>query len=54
MIELSVSDLRAVLKRLQEHRTLVNLTVVLAHLPLIEVPALSRCLAFAGEHGIKG
>ena len=41
LIELSVSDLRAVLKRLREHRTLVNLTVVLAHLPLIKVDASS-------------
>lgn len=41
LIELSVSDLRAVLKRLREHRTLVNLTVVLAHLSLIEVDASS-------------
>ena len=44
LIELSVSDLRAVLKRLREHRTLVNLTVVLAHLSLMEVDASSNGL----------
>ena len=41
LVELTVSDLRSVFKRLQEYRAFVNLTVVLAHLPLMEADASS-------------
>lgn len=41
LVELSVTDFRAVLQCLGKHRELVNLTIVLTHLPLIEVDASS-------------
>ena len=44
LVELSVSDFRAVLQCLGKHLALVNLTIVLSHLPLIEEDASSTSI----------
>ena len=44
LVELSVTDFRAVLQCLGKHLALVNLTIVLTHLPLIEVDTSSTSI----------